>query len=171
MPVRAYIGFGTNLGDLYQNFSDVRDRLMAVSGLYVLRVSPLYRTEPLTQDGERQPWYLNGVFEIETDLDIKDLHRTLQGIELAMGRRRHRRWKSRVMDLDLLFYGDTIYADKDLRVPHREIIHRRFVLAPLVDLIPEWPHPEFLMPLDEILVYTKDALRVVREQGREQAVA
>lgn len=171
MPVCAYVAFGTNLGDLLGNAHKAHHLLNQETGVRVLRVSPYYRTEPLTLHGEAQPWYLNGVFEIETGLDIKSLHAALQRIELAMGRHPHPRWHSRIMDLDLLFYGDMIYQDPELQVPHREIIHRRFVLAPFVDLSPDWIHPEFRMPMDEILAFTTDGLKVMRESLSDEAVA
>lgn len=167
----AYIGFGSNLGELHQNCQKAIDLLGKVPGTRVLRISPLYRTEPLTVGAENQPWYLNGVCEIQTSLGIKGLHAALQEIEICMGRKKHRRWQSRIMDLDLLFYDELIYEDADLRVPHREMVNRRFVLAPLADLIPGYLHPEFKMPVDELLFSVQDELSVMRDAGLGEVAA
>lgn len=158
--VTAYIGFGSNLGDLYANCRRAQSCLAAIAGVTCTRVSPLYHSEPLTRDGDEQPWYLNGVFEIETGLVPFELLAALKAIEKLMGRGRRKKWAPRVVDLDILFYGDAIYQDANVRVPHGGIPNRRFVLAPLCDLNPEFVHPEFGLTMRELLVASNDPLRV-----------
>lgn len=160
MEGSAFIGFGTNLGDLVENCRVARDKLVLTPGIRMLRSSPLYRTEPLTPNGESQPWYLNGVFEITTDLTLHGLFDELQRIECEMGRKPHKKWASRVMDLDLLFYDDVIFSDAVLDVPHREVSNRRFVLKPFCDLSPDHIHPAFQMTVAEILQEAPQGLRV-----------
>lgn len=162
MQVKAYIGFGTNLGDLVGNFERAKAELLATKGIFNLKASPLYYTEPLTREGEIQPWYLNGVFEIITSLSLHSLFFVLKDVEKAMGRSGRKKWAPRVVDLDLLFYDDVIYSDDLVTLPHQEIANRRFVLLPLHDLSPSLIHPEFEMPISELLRSSQDPLKVTR---------
>lgn len=162
MRLKAYIGFGTNLGDLTANFARAKTELLKIDGILDLRASPLYYTEPLTKDGETQPWYLNGVFEIVTSLSLHQLFFALKDIEKAMGRSGRKKWAPRIVDLDLLFYDSVIYSDDLLTLPHQEIANRLFVLLPLHDLAPDLMHPEFEMPVRELLQANQDALKVTR---------
>lgn len=151
MPGIAYIGFGTNVGDVSANYAVVRDFLDKAFGLRLLRTSELYTTEPLTCDVEPQPWYLNCVFEMATELNPHELFATLKDIERKMGRRTQKRWAPRVADLDILFYDQLIYTDAVLTLPHHGITQRSFVLTPLCDLIPNFIHPVHGLSLQEIL--------------------
>lgn len=158
----AYIGFGSNLGDLTANFERARQLLVQSANVTMLRASPLYYSEPLTCDGELQSWYLNGVLEISTTLSPHQLFYVLKGIEKTMGRIHSKRWTPRIVDLDLLFYDRVIYTDDVLTVPHPEVGNRLFVLRPLNDLNPEWRHPEFDMTVSEMLAVTGDKLQIRR---------
>ena len=158
--LRAFIGFGSNLGDLHQNYLEVRARLAGQPEILKLSESPLFLTEPLVSDGQTQPWYLNGVFEIETSLGLRDLFNFLKQVERDMGRVSQKKWSSRVVDLDILFYGDVIFKDADICVPHREICYRPFVLRPLHDLAPGFIHPEMMMTMTELLEACSSTLRV-----------
>lgn len=160
MAITCYIGFGSNLGDLMANLESARERLRNVEGVFDLKTSKLYHSEPLTHDGQEQSWYLNCVFEICTTLPLHALFSELKNIESALGRTRESKWNARTVDLDLLFYDLVIYNDNALRVPHREIINRRFVLLPLCDLAPDFEHPEFEIPLRELLDITEDKLHI-----------
>jgi 2-amino-4-hydroxy-6-hydroxymethyldihydropteridine diphosphokinase len=156
----AYIGFGSNLGDLLHNFYVAQDHLCATAQTQVSRISKLYSSEPLAPKGDVQPWYLNAVFELKTDLSPHELFDRLKKIEQLMGRKSHRKWASRIIDLDLLFFQDLIFSDQILSVPHRQIENRRFVLMPLCDLIPNFSHPEFELTLQELLAECQDPLQV-----------
>lgn len=158
MTVMAYIGFGSNLGDLTANLKTARQKLDNHPQISVRRSSRLYRSEPLTPDQEDQPWYLNAVFEITTELTLHQLFTFLKQIERAMGRRQIKRWASRIVDLDILFYGTAIYQDNLITVPHAEMINRMFVLKPLCDLIPDFLHPDIELPLRDILAHCDDTL-------------
>lgn len=160
MQVKAYIGFGSNVGDLIQNFSTAEKKIEQAEGVQCLRGSRLYYSEPLTPDGKSQPWYLNAVFEVQTTLTLHQLFIQLKRIEMKMGRLKKKRWAPRVIDLDILFYDQIIFEDELLRVPHREILNRKFVLYPMNDLAPDFAHPEYKMTMQELLGLSEDPLRV-----------
>lgn len=101
-----------------------------------------------------QPWFLNLVVEVETDLSPRALLRHTRGIERELGRRRTFRNGPRVIDIDLLLYGELVVAQARLTVPHPRMCDRRFVLDPLVELAPLLRHPVtgqvFARMLDEL---------------------
>lgn len=164
MVEKAYIGFGSNLGDLMKNLETVQEKLSHIKGITVLRTSKLYLSEPHTLGSQKQPWYLNAVIEIETTLTPENLFSELKKMEHDMGRKKSGKWQPRVVDLDILFFGNLIYQDKELRIPHQEIPNRKFVLAPLCDLAPHFKHPELTFTAKEILKHTTDKLTVIPYQ-------
>ncbi len=133
--MRAYVGVGTNLGDRWAHLALAARQLRATPRVALLRASRVWDSAPL---GPPQPRYLNAVLELETELGPAALHAALQLAERGAGRRRGPvRWAARTLDLDLLLYGDEVVRRPDLVVPHKEIVARRFVLAPLAELAPE----------------------------------
>jgi 2-amino-4-hydroxy-6-hydroxymethyldihydropteridine diphosphokinase len=133
--VRAYVGVGSNLGDRWAHLATAATFLRRSPRVALVRASRVYDTAPI---GPPQPRYLNAVLELETELPPRALHAVLQMAENAAGRRRvGGRWTARTLDLDLLLYGDEVIVDRKLRVPHPELVVRRFVLAPLAELCPE----------------------------------
>lgn len=169
MQITAYIGFGGNLGDVASCFQSVLHLLSLNKEITDIQASPLYKTEPLTQPHkkrEEQNYYLNAVIALKTTLGLHELFAYLQEIEFSLGRTRSEKWAPRPIDLDLLFYGDIIYHDDELSLPHREIIKRRFVLAPFCALAPEFIHPEMQMTMKELLETLEDPLHVERLQDR-----
>lgn len=113
------------------------------SGLRVAARSAWYETAPVPVSD--QPWYVNGVARIETMLGPADLLEWLHRIEAAFGRVREVVNAPRVLDLDLLAYGDMISVGWPL-LPHPRLHERAFVLRPLADVAPSWRHP--LLGLD-----------------------
>lgn len=135
----AYVGLGSNLGD---REAHVRAAIEALGGLpdtAVTRVSSLYETEPV--GGVDQPWFLNAVAQLDTELEPRQLLWNLLRIERALGRVRVQRHGPRSIDLDLLLVGERVVDDPDLKLPHPELLHRAFVLIPLVELDPLLVHP------------------------------
>lgn len=137
MPL-AYLSLGSNLGDRQAHLRATLDRLPA-PGVRVVRVSPIYETEPV--DFTDQPWFLNLVAEVETSLAPADLLAHTQQIEAALGRQRTVPKGPRTVDIDILLYGDRVVHSATLEIPHPSIHERRFVLAPLADLAPDLRHP------------------------------
>ena len=116
--------------------------MLAEAGLRIKDRSPWYRSAPFPFS--HQPWFINGVAHVETALAPPALLALLHRVEARMGRRRTTRWAARIVDLDLLAYGDTVISSKtenQVVVPHPRLSERAFVLAPLLDLAPNWRHP------------------------------
>lgn len=136
----AYVALGTNLGDRLLNLSEARRRLAALGPLCA---GPVLETAPLLPPGDRtpQPAYLNTVVELDTGLSARALFKALKRIERDMGRATAARWAPRVIDLDLVLFGDAILNEVDLVVPHPGLPHRRFVLWPLAVLAPHARDP------------------------------
>lgn len=135
---RAFVGLGSNLGDGRANLQTAWRKLGQVEGIRLIALSSPYRTEPVGMVTDH--WFTNGVGEIETDLAPHALLRVLLAVENEMGRDRSRTL-DRPVDLDLLYYGERIIESEELIVPHPELARRLFVLAPLAEVAPDYPHP------------------------------
>lgn len=131
--VRCYLGLGSNLGDRAVNLQRAVDLLGGHAGIRVLRSSRVYETDPV---GPPQPDYLNAVVEVETALAARELLHACLDVERELGRVRTERWGPRVIDVDILTYGDETIDEPDLIVPHPRMHERAFVLVPLADLDP-----------------------------------
>ncbi len=135
VPVSAYIGLGSNLDDPNRQIDDAFTLLDALPESDVVSRSSLYRSAPYGP--VEQPDFINAVAGLQTMLAAESLLELLQGIECAQGRaREHQRWGPRVIDLDLLVYGDQEITDSVLTVPHPGIAERNFVLLPLREIAP-----------------------------------
>jgi len=159
MPNRAFIGIGSNLGDRKANYLEAIDRMQKLPGTRIVKQSSLYESEPL---GDAKTWFVNAVVELETEFSAAELLKRLKAIEAAMGRKRARgkRWGSRIIDLDILFFNNEIIDKRTLKVPHPELQHRRFVLAPLAELAPQLVHPRLGVTVSELLAGLKDAKKI-----------
>ena len=146
MPL-AYIGVGTNLGNRQENLHQATQALGRQVDL--LRSSPIYETAPW--GFLDQPAFLNQVLEIQTDIAPPDLLAALKQIEADMGRLPSVRYGPRLIDLDILFYGQECINLPGLTIPHPALCERAFVLVPLSDLAPELRHPVNGLLVKEIL--------------------
>ena len=153
----AYIGIGSNLGDRKLNIENSVARINNEKGIQVLRVSSLYESDPWGV--EDQPRYLNGVLEVETLLPPEGLLQRLFSIEREFGRKREMRWGPRIIDLDLLLFDELVMENAipdGLVLPHPRMHERKFVLLPLLELVPESVHPRLKKPFKKFLRSLKD---------------
>lgn len=147
--IRVYLGLGTNLGDRLEHLERTLSLLTCRPGIQLLRLSSLYETEPVDVQGS---WFLNAVAEVETSLGPHEVLETLLQVEQACGRPPvHQQGEARVMDVDLLLYGSSIITEPNLEVPHPRMHLRRFVLVPLVELVPGLVHPGLGIRVDDLL--------------------
>ncbi len=140
--MRAYVGLGANLGDREETIRRALDLLSAEPGIEVVAVSTLRETEPVGYVD--QPAFLNGAVALETELSPRELLERLLSVERELGRVRGDgpRFGPRVIDLDLLLYGDEVVDDPGVTVPHPRLAERRFALEPLHELDPELSLPD-----------------------------
>jgi 2-amino-4-hydroxy-6-hydroxymethyldihydropteridine diphosphokinase len=149
----VYLSLGSNVGDRADN---LRGAIAALgdAGVRVRRVSSIYETEPV--DLREQPWFLNSVVEAETELPAVELLKKLRQMEAAMGSKKIVAKGPRLIDLDILLYGDESIDTPELEVPHPRMHLRRFVLVPLVEIAPKLRHPEWDTNVEGLLARTPD---------------
>ena len=128
--VTAYLGLGSNLGDRERNLAKALRRLG--QRMTVEQVSSIYETEPMGY--REQPWFLNAVCRLSTELDPFSLLRLVKEIEVELGRAPSFANAPRVIDIDILFYGDEVVAAESLTIPHPRLAQRLFVLVPLAEM-------------------------------------
>ena len=157
----AYIGLGSNVGDRFANLFDALGLLINESVLK--KVSSVYRTEP--QGYEQQPDFLNCVVEVDTNMEPTHLLRDVKDIEKLMGREATFRNGPRLIDLDILLYGDEVIDDPELIVPHPRLHERAFMLVPLCEIAPDIVHPVLHKTIREIFQGLKDG-GVVEKWGK-----
>jgi 2-amino-4-hydroxy-6-hydroxymethyldihydropteridine diphosphokinase len=147
------IGIGGNLPSA--RYGPPREALPAAlaqleaSGILVVACSSWYRTEPVP--ASPQPWFVNAVASLETDLNASGLLATLQAVEARFGRIRSKPNAARVLDLDLLDYGGQVTNTTRLVLPHSRLHERRFVLVPLAEIAPNWRHPVLRLTAKQLL--------------------
>lgn len=147
------IGLGSNLGNRQRYLKEALNRLSRLPLIKLKAASGWIETAPM--GGPPQGKYLNGVAQMETPLIPLELLHLLQAIEQQMGRPQKRvQWGPRVIDLDLLSYGDLILKGKTLTLPHPRMHQRPFVLIPLSQLSPRWRHPIFKLTAKQLLTKT-----------------
>ena len=135
----AYVGLGANLGRREETLQRAVRLLQETDSVDVLAISTLRETEPVGVFD--QPAFLNGAVELRTSRSARELLEVVLEIERSLGRVRGERWGPRVIDLDLLVFGDEVVDEPGLHVPHPRLHERRFALEPLVELDPELEVP------------------------------
>ncbi|QPJ63028.1 MAG: 2-amino-4-hydroxy-6-hydroxymethyldihydropteridine diphosphokinase [Candidatus Nitronauta litoralis] len=149
MPETIFIGLGSNLKQPAHNLYTAFVALSKIEGMYSPLLSPLYKTSPFgVQD---QPDFINAIAQFQTTLEPRTVLNALLDIEIKMGRVRKEKWGPRLIDLDLLFFGDQTIDEDGLKVPHPGIAERDFVLIPMMDIAPDWIHPTYAKSISELV--------------------
>lgn len=145
---RIYLGLGSNIGDRAENIISALSILQSSGDIIIERISSFYETSPI---GPSQRDFYNIAVKAHTKLLPADLLYFLKNIESVLGRKKGKRWGSRIIDIDILFYGNSIINEKHLQIPHKEIQNRLFVLVPLKEIAKNFIHPVFKKSINDIL--------------------
>lgn len=159
--VKVYLGLGSNLGDRMGNLASAVERLS--QKVNIKKVSSVYETEPVYY--KEQPLYLNAVLSALTELEPFELLRFAKSIESDLGRQPSFRNAPRLIDIDILFYGDRVVQTEELAIPHSSIAERAFVLVPLAEIAPRLVHPVLQKSVSELLAVV-EGVDGVRKFGK-----
>jgi 2-amino-4-hydroxy-6-hydroxymethyldihydropteridine diphosphokinase len=153
----SYLLIGGNEGERVVQLSTARKNITDAGG-EIRHASSLYETAAWGKTD--QPDFLNQALEVATLQEAPDWMETLLGIEKTMGRQRTARYGSRNIDIDILFFNNSIIRMPQLIIPHPEIQNRRFVLAPMDEIAPFFIHPVLGRTIRELLAACTDPLPV-----------
>ncbi len=153
----VYLLLGSNLGDRKTYLKEALRQLQESVGR-IIRTSSVYETQ--SWGITNQPDYLNQVVELETLFLPDEILEKTQKIEEILHRERTKKWDSRTIDVDVLFYGTEIIDLPQLIIPHPQIQYRLFTLVPLNELIPDFVHPILNKTIQQLQQEVKDSLLV-----------
>ncbi len=143
----VYLCLGSNLGDREKNLSQAL--LLLSHDINLEKVSSIYETEPVGY--KEQPFFLNLVCRVTTNLNPGELLHLAKTMENRMGRVPSKQANSpRIIDIDIIFYNNKIIKTQDLTIPHTRLVERAFVLIPLAEIAPELIHPELGKSIAEL---------------------
>ena len=155
--IPVLFGLGANLGDPPAQLRSAI-RQLADGGIELVEVSQLFLTDPVGLSD--QPDYLNLVVRGKTKLNVYAIHRLIGDIEARLGRQRREQNGPRLIDVDVLAYGELVLESPALTIPHPRLHERRFVLVPLVGVWSSWRHPRIGLPAAQLLEGLDDDLMV-----------
>ncbi|MEA2061692.1 MAG: 2-amino-4-hydroxy-6-hydroxymethyldihydropteridine diphosphokinase [Thermodesulfobacteriota bacterium] len=151
---QVFISIGSNMGDRYANCITGIDLLNSLETTSVTKVSSFYYTQPV--DFTDQDWFVNGALELETGLDPFVLMTYLKQVENQAGQfEKSVRFGPRILDLDIIFFGNQVLNHTNLTLPHPRMDKRCFVLKPLCDIAPEFTHPVSGEKVEDLLKKTE----------------
>lgn len=133
----VYLLLGSNLGNREENLLLARNSITRIGSIKTL--SSVYQTQ--AWGNTQQPDFLNQVIQITSTQSSRELLAKIVTIENDMGRLRAEKWGPRIIDIDILFFGQKIVNEPDLSIPHPGIAMRRFTLLPLAEIAPDFIHP------------------------------
>lgn len=156
---KVFIGLGSNLGNRKKNIENSVDLFVGAKRINLLKRASYYETEPV---GPNQPWFINTAIEVETSFTPEALLDRCKEVERKIGRVDTLHWGPRLVDLDLLLFGDRTLNTERLEIPHPQMEKREFVLRPLIELEPKLTHPELGTPLKALLTKTDEDKKVIK---------
>lgn len=157
MLFQTYLLLGSNQGDSFALLAQARTLLHHKVG-EIQQISAVYRTQAWGKTN--QPDFYNQVVKLFTPFSPSALLQGVLAIERQMGRIRTEKWAARLIDIDILYFGEDIVSVSNLEIPHPQIPHRRFTLAPLAEIAPDFIHPVLLLSQQTLLAQCTDPLAV-----------
>jgi 2-amino-4-hydroxy-6-hydroxymethyldihydropteridine diphosphokinase len=156
---KIFLSMGSNLGDRAANLR-AAIRSLKLARINVLRISSFYETEPVGYLD--QPWFLNCVVEGETNRQPQELLESFRAMEMAFHSKKEFVNGPRILDIDILLFGDQSFDTPDLKIPHPRMLDRKFVLVPLAEIAPDQKHPAWAANVSEFLAKSTDTSEVRR---------
>lgn len=153
----VYLLTGSNLANKKQNLDQARDQISRLIGP-IITSSSIYKTAAWGKT--EQPEFYNQIITLVTGLTPFQVLDVIHSIEDTMGRERGEKWGTRIIDIDILFWGDQIIQETNLSIPHPGIPNRKFVLIPMAELNKNLIHPEIKRTIASLLESCEDTLRV-----------
>jgi 2-amino-4-hydroxy-6-hydroxymethyldihydropteridine diphosphokinase len=166
---RAFISIGSNLGDRVKNLDRAIEGISRNPAITLIKKSSFYQTTPWGRTD--QPLFINCAVEVETSLEPRQLLGFLKALEAKLGRtpatHKGDRWGPRVIDLDIVFYGDRIIEEEGLVIPHPHALERGFVMVPIEEIAPDLIYPGSGKKVSELtggLEDREEVKRLIKEQ-------
>ena len=168
MPELAVLGLGSNLGDRESNLAAAITSLGIYNDISDINSASFYESEPLYETN--QPKFLNTVISCNTEFSAFQLLDAVQHTELLLGRPKKReKNQPRIIDIDILCYGDSYIETEELVIPHLDIINRKFVLVPFCELMPDYKIEKIGKTISELLNLCPDQSQVVKHVMEKNA--
>lgn len=152
------MGLGSNQGDRLMNLASSLKKILLSNEIQLINLSSVYETEPY--GFSKQPWFLNMVVEIATNLNPLFLLKRIKNIEQQIGRKKTHHWGPRQIDIDILSYPNMVFKHPMLNIPHRQLHLRQFVLIPLKEIAACFVHPESKKNINQLLNECQDQAMV-----------
>ena len=149
----VFLQLGGNLGNREQL---LKDAILAVENRVgnIIDLSKVYESAPWRVEGQNN--YLNQIIKVKTTLLAREVLSTVLNIEKQLGRIRLEKWGERLIDIDIIFYNNSIIETPELCVPHKHLHERMFVLTPLCDIASKMVHPKYNKTIEELLQECND---------------
>ena len=168
MPELAVLGLGSNLGDRESNLAAAITSLGIYNNISDINSASFFESEPLYETN--QPKFLNTVISCNTEFSAFQLLDAVQHTELLLGRQKEReKNQPRIIDIDILCYGDSYIETEELVIPHPDIINRKFVLVPFCELMPDYKIEKIGKTISELLNICPDQSQVVKHVMEKNA--
>ncbi len=161
-----FLGLGSNVGDRLVNLESAIEKLNELPGTTVLACSSVYESAPLGYLAQND--FLNMVARVSTKFSPERFFKDTLKIEHDLGRTRKIRWGPRTIDIDILYWGDSVISTDSLKIPHPEAENRRFVLLPLSEIAPDFLMPPNYCRVSEVLENIADENNIELYRAKEQ---
>lgn len=162
--MKYYISLGSNQGRRRHNLI-VAARLLSEQGIKILRVSSIYKTQPV--EFRPQPWFYNQVLEVEAPFEPLEFLNRTQAVEKTMKRVPRGDKGPRIIDIDILLAENSIVATRKLKIPHPRMDRRNFVLVPLSEIAPDALHPLTHERIGSLLERSDDKAAVLKLESEK----